>query len=201
MDISTQESGSKNKFSKAKQFFQSKGVIGVVLICALIIIALIGPLIAPKDPNLQDLTSRLQPPGWVDENGHTYWLGSDHLGRDILSRIIYGARVSLFVGVVAVSITSIIGTTLGIIAGYYRGIFETIIMRLVDLVLSLPFILLALAVIGISGSGLMILILIIALTQWARYTRVQYGQVLSFTEREFVQAAQALGGSNLRIII
>jgi peptide/nickel transport system permease protein len=164
-------------------------------------LAVFASLIAPHDPNAQDLLGRLKPPGWQSPySGARFLVGTDHLGRDVLSRIIYGSRVSLLVGIVSVAITAAFGTILGLVAGYYRGFVETVIMRCVDLVMSLPFMLLALAVIGITGPGIQNLILVVALTRWARYTRVIYGQTLSYAEKEFVEAAQALGSSNARVL-
>lgn len=177
------------------------GAVGVVLVIVVMLLALFAPFVAPHDPNGQDLLGRLKPPGWQSPySGARFLLGTDHLGRDVLSRIIYGSRVSLFVGIVSVTITAVLGTVLGLVAGYYRGVVETIVMRCVDLVMSLPFMLLALAVIGITGPGLQNLILVVVLTRWARYTRVIYGQTLSYAEKEFVEAAQALGSSNARIL-
>ena len=176
------------------------GLIGIVLIMIIVTLAIAAPLIAPHDPNFQSLTSRLKPPGWSNADGTVYLLGTDQLGRDILSRIIYGSRISISVGFVCVLFSSMFGTVLGLLAGFFRGAVETIIMRAVDLIMSLPFILLALSVIGITGPGLKNLIVVIVFTNWARYARVQFGQVLSYSQREFVQAAEALGGSNRRIL-
>ncbi|HAI87915.1 MAG TPA: peptide ABC transporter permease [Firmicutes bacterium] len=177
------------------------GAVGGAIVVVVALLAVFASLIAPHDPNFQDLLGRLKPPGWQSPySGARFLLGTDHLGRDVLSRIIYGSRVSLLVGIVSVAITAALGTLLGLAAGYYRGLAETVIMRCVDLVMSLPFMLLALAVIGITGPGLQNLILVVAMTRWARYTRVIYGQTLSYAEKEFVEAAQALGSSNARVL-
>lgn len=176
-------------------------IFAVGLILIIVIMAVFAPLLAPHDPNYQNLTMRLKAPGFVNpEDGSMYLLGTDQLGRDIFSRIIYGSRVSLFVGIFSVSITAVLGTVLGLFAGFCGGIIDMIIMRIVDLVLSIPSMLLALAVIGAMGPGLRNLIIVIIVTRWARYARTQYGQVLSFSEREFVQAAVATGCSKTRII-
>lgn len=189
----------KNKFYKNR--FDWNGVIGVVLIILIILVSVAAPVIAPQDPNAQNLAMRLNPPGFVNpSNGQKFVLGTDQLGRDILSRIIYGSRISLIVGIVSVTITAAIGTVLGLLAGFYRGIVDSIIMRLVDLVMSIPSMLLALAVIGSTGAGLQNLVIVIIITRWARYARMQYGQVLSYSEREFVQASISIGCSNKRII-
>ena len=175
------------------------GAAGVAIVLVVALLAVFAPFVAPHDPNAQDLLGRLKPPGWRSPyTGARFLLGTDHLGRDVLSRIIYGSRVSLFVGIVSVAITAALGTLLGLAAGYYRGLTETVIMRCVDLVMSLPFMLLALAVIGIQVPPAES-ILVVA-TRWARYTRVIYGQTLSYAQKEFVEAAQALGSSNSRIL-
>lgn len=175
--------------------------VGLVIIAVVVAVAVLAPLISPYDPLAQDLFARLKPPGWVPlSGGHTYWLGTDQLGRDILSRIFYGARISLFIGVTAVALTATLGTVLGLLAGYFRGAVETVIMRTVDLLLGLPFILLALAVIGITGPGVRNLILVVVATRWVQYARILFGQVLSCAERDFVEAAQALGGRPFRVI-
>jgi peptide/nickel transport system permease protein len=177
------------------------GAVGVLMIAVVIIAAILAPIAAPHDPNAQDLMGRLKPPGWQSPfGGGRFLLGTDQLGRDVLSRIIYGSRISLFVGIVSVAITAAIGTMLGLVAGYYRGVAESIVMRCVDLVMSLPFMLLALAVIGITGPGIRNLVLVVVLTRWARYTRVIYGQTLSYSEREFVEAARVIGSSSPRIL-
>lgn len=175
--------------------------IGIVLIISILIMSICAPLFAPYDPNYQDLTIRLKPPGFINPiNGERHILGTDSLGRDILSRIIYGSRISLIIAIVSVSITAIIGTVLGLLAGFLGKVTEMVIMRAVDLTLSIPSMLLALAIIGVTGPGLKNLIIVIVITRWARYTRTQYGQVLSYSEREFVQAATSIGCSKNRII-
>lgn len=192
---------SENASAESAPRLDFSGAIGVLIIAVVVIAAIAAPIAAPHDPNAQDLMGRLKPPGWRSPyGGGRFLLGTDQLGRDVLSRIIYGSRVSLFVGILSVTLTAALGTILGLIAGYYRGVVEAIIMRCVDLVLSLPFMLLALAVIGITGPGIQNLIMVVVLTRWARYTRVIYGQVLSYSEREFVEAARVIGSSSPRIM-
>lgn len=178
------------------------GAIGLVIIALVILVAILAPVLSPYAPNLQDLFGRLKPPGYVPANGGpVHLLGTDQLGRDILSRILYSSRISLFIGIASVALTAVLGTLLGLLAGFYRGVVETVIMRLVDLLLGVPFILLALAVIGITGPGLQNLILVIVATRWVQYARILFGQVLSVSEREFVEAATALGSKPFRILI
>lgn len=176
--------------------------MGLVIIALVILAAILAPLLSSYDPNVQDLFSRLKPPGFVPpQGGAAHLLGTDQLGRDIWARVLHSARISLFIGIVSVALTAVVGTLLGLMAGFYRGAVETIIMRLVDLLLGVPFILLALAVIGITGPGLQNLILVIAATRWVQYARILFGQVLSCAEREFVEAAHALGSKPFRILI
>jgi len=176
--------------------------VGLVIIALVILMAILAPVLSAYAPNAQDLFSRLKPPGFVPPaGGPPHWLGTDQLGRDIWARVLYSARISLFIGIISVSLTAVVGTLLGLMAGFYRGVVETVIMRLVDLLLGVPFILLALAVIGITGPGLQNLILVIVATRWVQYARILFGQVLSTAERDFVEAAHALGSKPFRILI
>ena len=184
--------------------------IGILLIISILIMSICAPLFAPYDPNYQDLTIRLKPPGFINPiNGERHILGTDSLGRDILSRIIYGSRISLIIAIVSVSITAIIGTVLGLLAGFLGKVTEMVIMRAVDLTLSIPSMLLAISIVAVLGSGIANLLIALSISQvprlasitrWARYTRTQYGQVLSYSEREFVQAVTSIGCSKNRII-
>ena len=148
-----------------------------------------------------NVVARLKPPGFVDmRSGRTMWLGTDHLGRDILSRIIYGSRISLVVSLPAVILSAIFGTVLGLMAGFYRGWIDTVVMRLVDLNLAFPFILLALAIVALMGPTLKNIIFVFAITAWPVYARTVRGVVLSLKEQEFVLAARALGARNRRLM-
>jgi len=162
-------------------------------------VALFAPWIAPQDPNAQNLLGRLKAPG-TEVRGITYWLGSDELGRDLLSRVIYGARVSLMVAVLAVVGSGLIGTALGMIAGYYRGITGTVIMRLVDIVLSVPAILLAIITVAIMGPGLVNVVVILAFTRWPRYARVAYGQTLGLMSLPYVRLSRTMGATGPWVI-
>ncbi len=161
-------------------------------ILAFVLVAVFAPLIAPYDPNSQDLFARLKPPGF-EIRGKLYLLGTDEMGRDLFSRIIFGARVSLLVAFVSVCVSLVAGTALGIIAGYFRGWTETVIMRSVDVVLSIPALLLAIITVIVLEPGLLTLIAVLGFTRWPRYTRVAYGQTLSVSHRPFVTAARFFG--------
>ena len=152
------------------------------------------------DPNEQSLPYSMKPPLWSSE-GRVYLLGTDHLGRDLLSRIIYGSRISLVVGFFSVVFSGGIGLAVGLLAGYYGGKTDYLLMRLVDFVLAFPFILLALALIAILGPSLFLIVAVISLRLWTIYARVVRAEVLSMREREFMQAARAIGGGDLRIIV
>lgn len=175
-------------------------VVGMIVLAAVIVVAIAADWITPYNPNEQVLERRLLPPAWMDGGSSSHVLGTDHLGRDILSRMIFGSRISLAVGLSAVIISGLLGISAGLIAGYYGRGYEATIMRLVDIQLAFPFILLALAIIGVLGPGLRNVILVLGVAGWMVYARVVRGQVLSVREREFVEAARAIGASDFRII-
>ncbi|WP_282095293.1 ABC transporter permease [Epibacterium ulvae] len=170
-------------------------VLLAVLMCA----AILAPILAPLDPDRQNLLGRLKVPGF-ESRGVTYWLGTDELGRDIFSRLIYGARISISVAVLSVLLSGIVGVTVGMLAGYLRGWWETVLMRLVDIFLSIPAILLAIITVAVLGPGFFNVIIVLTLTRWPRYARVAYGQTLSVAKRPFVALSQAMGGSVPRVL-
>ena len=167
------------------------GALGVLLF--LLACAIFAHWVAPVDPLEQTLRARLKPPVWDERGVSPYYLGTDRLGRDVLSNIIFGLRISLLVGFFAVGISMFIGLTLGLTAGYKRGFWETFIMRAVDVQLSLPLIMVALCFMVIFGQGLWKMIVVLAITGWAEYARTVRGTVLSIREKEYVEAAYALG--------
>lgn len=177
------------------------GMFGWSLLLLLVLLAILGPAIGLPNPVRSDLAARLIPPTWAfaDFAGHP--LGTDQLGRDILSRIIYGSRVTLSVGLAAVVLGGFIGVMLGLVAGFFGGLTDRILMRLADMQLSLPLMLLALLVVAALGPSLRNLIIVLALTGWVRYARIIRGQVLSLREREFILSARAIGASPLRIML
>jgi peptide/nickel transport system permease protein len=178
-------------------------VISFAIIVVIILVAIFAPLFATitgHGVNQQFRTTGLSSFGLPVGPGKTFIMGTDDQGRDIMVRIAYGARVSLFVGVVATLITVIIGAALGLAAGYFGGIIDTIIARLVDLVLSLPYLLFAISLVSISKPGITIVIIVIALFGWAAVARIVRGQVLSIREKEYIEAAKSLGASPWRIM-
>lgn len=172
-----------------------------IILMITIFVGAFANFIVPFNPYDQDLDSRLNSPLWRDKEDRLHLLGTDHLGRDVFSRIIYGVRVSLLIGVLAVAISAIFGIILGLIAGFYGGIFDDVIMRIADVQLAIPLILLAIAVIVVLGSSVKILILVIGLTQWMAYARMVRGETLSLREKDFVTSGYAVGANDLRIIL
>ena len=175
------------------------GLAGALIVSIVVILAIIGPVISPHDPLDTNLQARFKPPGYTDSVG-TYVLGTDQLGRDILSRIIAGSRVSVLVGVVSVFIAGTIGVIYGLLSGFFGGILDSILMRVVDGINSMPFILRVIAISGVVGAGLTTLIVILGVTGWTTYARVIRGEVLKIREMEYVTAAYALGQSRRKVM-
>jgi peptide/nickel transport system permease protein len=163
--------------------------------------AVFAPQLAPWDPAKQMLLKRLRPPMWEERGLREHPLGTDHLGRDILSRILYGGRISLGVGLTAVTLSALIGVTLGLVAGFFGGRADALIMRIVDVFLAIPYILLAMGVVFALGPSLMNVILVMGATRWVQFARIVRADVLSIREREFVAGARARGNRPLRLLL
>jgi len=183
-----------------KLFENKSAVFGLIMVLAVIFSAIFAPLISPHDPILQDVEKRLLPPIWQEGASPAYLLGTDHLGRDIVSRLIYGARISIVVSVSAVALSAFLGTFIGLISGFYGGKVDNIFMRIADVQLAFPFILLAIAIIAVLGPNLQNIIIVMGITGWVIYARVVRAEVLSLREKEYILAVKALGGSDRRII-
>jgi peptide/nickel transport system permease protein len=166
----------------------------------LLLVAALGPRLAPHDPNRQDLVGVRQPPVWAGGTWR-HALGTDSLGRDILSRLLWGARVALVVAVASAAISALVGVPVAVVAGYARGWVDTVLMRLVDVWMSIPAVLLAIALMAVLGLGLWKVVLAIVIVDWTRFARVVRGEVLALREREFVEAARAIGLSPLRVMV
>ena len=175
-------------------------IFAVVFLLAASLAAAFGPWLAPFDPNRQNLVLRLAEPMAAGPNGSTFWLGSDALGRDVFSRLLYGARVSLTVGFAAIAVGGTIGIVAGLLAGYFGGWVDDVVMRLGDIQLAFPFILLAIMFLVVLGSGVWNLILVLGIGQWVTYARIVRADTLSLREKEFVEAARAMGDSTPSII-
>lgn len=176
-------------------------LVSAAVVFAFILMAVAAPLFAPHDPNETDLFRRLQPPAWMEGGEWSFLLGCDALGRDILSRIIYGARVSIFIGASVILVATTIGTLAGLAAGYLRGWTDILISRLVDILLGFPYLIFAIALIAMTGPGLQNIILALAYKEWVIPCRVVRGETLAAREIEYVEAARAMGGSSRYIML
>ena len=177
------------------------GIPLFILLFLLVLPGLFAPYLAPHNPIRGSLRARLKPPVWVQGGTITHPLGTDKVGRDILSRIIYGARISLAVSLVAILVSGAIGTALGLIAGYFGGRLDALIMRLVDISLGLPVILLALVFVAAIGASFGTVVMVTAILLWARYARQVRGETLSIRERDFIARARVAGASHFRIML
>jgi peptide/nickel transport system permease protein len=184
------------------QLLGSKGgVVGVTILLIIVAVTILVPYISPYDPIKANTGQRLTPPVYLDGGTWEYVLGTDELGRCILSRILYGLRVSILVGGSSVIFACVIGVILGLLGGYYGGKIDFLVMSITNLFLSFPFVLLCLATIAAFGPSLQNLIIVLGITSWPIYTRVIRGEVLSLKNREHIVAVKALGASNLRIVV
>jgi peptide/nickel transport system permease protein len=171
----------------------SSAITGAILLGLFVVMALAGPLLAPYDPRAQHLADRLTPPAWSDGGDPRYLLGTDQLGRDVLSRLLYGARVALAVGLFGTSLALAIGVLLGLVSGYFGGWWDTAIMRLLEIIISVPNTILYLTILGAFGPSIWLLITVIGLFGWTTSARVVRGEVLALRSREYVEASRALG--------
>ncbi len=169
--------------------------IGAVILIALVSVAALAPVLAPYNPTQQNLENDLA------SSSRDHPLGTDKLGRDLLSRILYGSRVSLLVGITTVTISMLIGLVVGSLSGYFGGWMDQLLMRLVDVLMAFPGILLAIAFTAVLGPGLDHVVLALSLIGWTGYARLVRGEILALREREFIHAAQALGGSPARVVL
>jgi dipeptide transport system permease protein len=189
----------------AKEFWgyfkANKGAVGgLVIVIAVLLMALFAPLIAPYAPDLTDNAVFLKPPFWQEGGSTAHLLGTDAIGRDILSRLIFGARLSLVIGLAVVVISIVTGTVLGLLAGFFRGLFETFIMRLMDIILTLPSLLLAIVVVAILGPGLINAMLAVSIVVLPHYVRITRAAVISETSKDYVTAARMNGAGALRLM-
>jgi dipeptide transport system permease protein len=170
------------------------------VIATIVLLAAFADLIAPHSPVLNDNAAFLKPPFWQDGGSFTYLLGTDAIGRDMLSRLIYGARVSLLIGVAVVALSVMAGTVLGLVAGFFRGLVESAIMRLMDILLTLPSLLLAIVIVAILGPGVMNALLAVAVVVLPHYVRITHAAVITETAKDYVTAARVSGAGTLRLM-
>lgn len=176
------------------------GMLGLIIVLLVISCAIFAPLIAPYEPTKINTDMLLAAPAWLDGGSMAHLLGTDHLGRDILSRIIYGSRISLLVGGASVIVAGIVGVTFGLLSGYFGGIIDSFFMRLADSFLALPTILFALVFLTVLEPGILTLIFILGVTNWVIYARLVRGDTLVIREKEYVRAAKSMGVSDFKII-
>ncbi len=200
--VAPRESGFRREVRRAARVMVDARwpVFAVIFLGLTALAAVFGPLLAPFDPNRQNLVLRLAEPMAAGPDGGVFWLGSDALGRDVLTRLLYGARISLTVGIAAISVGGTIGIVAGLLAGYFGGWVDDVVMRLGDIQLAFPFILLAIMFLVVLGSGVWNLVLVLGIGQWVTYARIVRADTLSLREKEFVEAARALGDSTPSII-
>lgn len=192
----------RNEFKRfTRSLMRSKtGLVGLIIVILAISVAVLAPVVSPYDPAAQDLRGRLSPPAWTAEGTTKYLLGTDSLGRDILSRMIHGSRISLIVGATAVLIGGLLGVLVGLFAGYYRGVTDMILMRLADIQLALPSLVLYLTIMAVLGPSLRNLILGLGITNWVIFGRVVRSEVMALRGAQFVDAARSIGVRDGRII-
>lgn len=176
------------------------GLIGLSILAVATIAAVFAPWIAPYPPSQVNLMARLAPPAWVEGGSLANLLGTDNLGRDVLSRIIFGAQISLSVGAGAVVIGAVIGSSVGLLAGYFGGWVDAVLSFLINVQLSFPFTLLAIFLLATFGGGFVPVVVVVALATWVNYARVVRGQVMSVTNQEYVEAARSVGVPTRRIL-
>jgi len=184
-----------------RYFSANKGAVaGLMIVLTVLLLAAFAPFIAPYAPDLTDNSVFLVPPAWQNGGTWAHPLGTDAIGRDMLSRLIYGARLSLLIGIAVVTLSVILGTVLGLLAGYFRGIFEIAIMRIMDIILTLPSLLLAIVIVAILGPGLMNAMLAVAIVVLPHYVRITRAAVISETSRDYVTAARMGGAGHWRLM-
>ena len=185
-----------------RNFAGNRLAVGSAAVVVLfVLMAVFAPWVAPHDPNETDLFRRLQPPGWLPGGEWSYFLGCDALGRDILSRIIYGTRVSIFIGAAVILVATTVGILAGLAAGYLRGWVDVVISRVVDILLGFPYLIFAIGLMAMMGPGLINIILALAYKEWVIPCRVVRGETLATRELEYVEAARALGASRWHIMM
>jgi peptide/nickel transport system permease protein len=179
---------------------RGSGLFNIAFLVSVVATALLAPAITSYDPTASEVTRRLLPPFWISGGSSAHLLGTDQLGRDVFARLVYGSRISLTVGLSTVAISAILGSALGIIAGYYEGRLGATLMRIADIQLAFPFVLLAIAIVAVLGVGLLNVILILGIAGWVFFGRLARSQVLSIKQREYIEAARALGVGEAGIV-
>jgi len=184
-----------------RNFSGNKGALaGLAIVVMVLLMALLAPWIAPYPPDLTNNAAFLKPPAWQEGGSRAYLLGTDAIGRDILSRLMHGARLSLVIGIAVVTLSVVVGTVLGLVAGYFKGILEIAIMRMMDIILTLPSLLLAIVIVAILGPGLVNAMLAVAIVVLPHYVRITRAAVIAETSRDYVTAARMTGAGHIRLM-
>ncbi|WP_087494137.1 ABC transporter permease subunit [Curvibacter sp. AEP1-3] len=184
-----------------RYFKGNKGALaGLAIVVMVLLMALFAPWIAPYPPDLTNNAAFLKPPAWQEGGSRAYFLGTDAIGRDILSRLMHGARLSLVIGIAVVTLSVVVGTVLGLVAGYFKGILEIAIMRMMDIILTLPSLLLAIVIVAILGPGLVNAMLAVAIVVLPHYVRITRAAVIAETSRDYVTAARMTGAGHIRLM-
>lgn len=185
-----------------RYFSANKGAMaGLLIVVLVLLVALFADILAPYPPDITDSTAFLLPPAWQAGGSSAHWLGTDAIGRDILSRLMHGSRLSLTIGIAVVAASVIVGTALGLLAGYFRGIFEIAVMRLMDIILTLPSLLLAIVVVAILGPGMLNAMLAVSIVVLPHYVRITRAAVIAETSRDYVTAARMGGAGHFRVML
>jgi len=184
-----------------RYFKGNKGALaGLAIVVLVLLMALLAPWLAPYPPDLTNNAAFLKPPAWQEGGSRAYLLGTDAIGRDILSRLMHGARLSLVIGIAVVTLSVVVGTVLGLVAGYFKGILEIAIMRMMDIILTLPSLLLAIVIVAILGPGLVNAMLAVAIVVLPHYVRITRAAVIAETSRDYVTAARMTGAGHIRLM-
>lgn len=184
------------------RILRHRGVMtGGAVVLFIVLVALLAPVLAPHDPYAQSLIRRLRPPVWMEGGGWAHPLGTDHLGRDYLSRLMYGARISLIIGLSTALISGVLGTTLGVVAGYFGGRIDALITFLVTVKLSIPTILLALAVVQLIGGSLIVVVMVLGFLLWHQFALVARAVTMQIRDMDYITAARTIGCSHSRILL
>lgn len=186
---------------RLRLWFRGVPLVPLLIICLVAIASLFAPLIAPHDPLGTNLAQKLTPPAWQAGGKAQFLLGTDYAGRDILSRIVWGARISLLVAALGLVVGATIGVTLGMLSGYFAGWVDGLIMRVTDIMLALPFILVAIVIVGIFGGGIVVVVVVVGLAGWSQYARIVRGEVLSLKQRDFIALARIAGCGDAQILV
>ena len=199
----TETGGPAHPFKDFWRYFSAnKGAMaGLVIVVLVLLVALLADVLAPYPPSATDSTAFLLPPAWAEGGSSAHWLGTDAIGRDILSRLMHGSRLSLTVGIAVVAVSVVVGTALGLLAGYFRGIFEIAVMRTMDIILTLPSLLLAIVVVAILGPGMLNAMLAVSIVVLPHYVRITRAAVIAETSRDYVTAARMGGAGHWRVMV